>query len=69
MAGKLKPGQRVTWDTSQGKTSGKVEKKLTSSIKIKGHVAKATREDPQYLVRSEKSGKKAIHKPQELKKR
>ena len=69
MAKALKRGDRVTWDTSQGKTSGKVVKKLTGTAKLKGHVAKASLKAPQYLVRSEKSGKPAIHKPRELKKR
>ena len=68
MARTLKPGDEVTWDTPQGKTRGKVEKKLTSKTKIKGHVAKPSKEDPQYLVRSDKTGAKAAHKPDELKK-
>jgi hypothetical protein len=69
MAKSLKRGDRVTWDTSQGETTGKVVRKLTKAAKVKGHAAKASPEAPQYLVRSEKSGKQAIHKPRELKKR
>jgi len=69
MAKALKPGDRVRWDTSQGETRGKVVRKVTSQTKVKGHVAKATAEDPQYLVESEKSGARAVHKPKELKKR
>jgi len=66
MAKELKPGDRVRWNTPQGKTTGTVKKKLTSAKKIKGHVAKATRENPEYLVQSQKSGKQAAHKPGEL---
>jgi hypothetical protein len=66
MAKELKPGDRVQWNTPQGKTTGTVKKKLTSAKKIKGHVAKATRENPEYLVQSDKSGKQAAHKPGEL---
>ena len=65
----LKAGDKVEWNTSGGKTHGTVEKKLTSTTKIKGHTAKATKEDPQYLVKSAKSGAEAAHKPDELKKR
>ena len=65
----LKKGDKVEWDTSQGKTHGVVERKLTSDTQIKGHTAKATKDDPQYLVKSDKSGKEAAHKPDELKKR
>jgi hypothetical protein len=68
MARTLKPGAHVAWNTSQGRTRGKVEKKLTSKTKIKGHTAKPSKQHPQYLVRSDKSGAKAAHKPGELKK-
>ena len=65
----LKKGDRVEWETSQGKTAGKVVKKLTSRTKIKGHQVAASKENPEYLVESEKSGEKAAHKPEALKKR
>ena len=68
MAKDLQPGDKVSWDTSQGKTKGKVEKKLTTETKIKSHTAKATKDDPQYMVKSEKTGARAAHKPDELKK-
>jgi DUF2945 family protein len=63
----LKPGDRVSWDTSQGKTRGKVVRKLTSTTRIKRHIAKASTKSPQYLVRSARTGAKAAHKPSELK--
>lgn len=69
MAKELHKGDKVEWNTSQGKTHGKVEKKLTSETKIKGHVAKPTKDDPQYMVVSDKTGAKAAHKPEELKKK
>ena len=69
MASKLKPGDRVSWNTSQGQTTGKVVKKITSKTKIKGHVAKPTKDNPQYLVQSQKTRAKAAHKTGELKKR
>ena len=64
----FKSGDRVEWDTPQGKTVGKVEKKLTSPMKIKSHKVAASKSNPEYLVKSEKSGKKAAHKPGELRK-
>ena len=64
----LKKGDEVKWGTSQGKTTGTVEKKVTSETKIKGHVAKASKDEPQYVVKSEKTGAKAVHKPGDLKK-
>lgn len=64
----FKPGDKVSWGTSNGDTQGTVEKKVTSETQIKGHTAKATKEDPQFVVKSAKSGKQAVHKPSELKK-
>jgi len=63
-----KKGEKVSWNTSQGRTEGTVEKTVTSTTKVKGHVAKATKENPQVVVKSAKSGKQSVHKPGELKK-
>ena len=68
MADALKKGQHVEWETSQGKTAGTVTRKITGSAKAGGHTAKATPDEPQYEVESDKSGKTAIHKPDALKK-
>lgn len=68
MTKELKKGDKVEWDTSQGKTHGTVEKKQTTETHIKGHKVAATKDDPQYIVKSDKSGAKAAHKPDALKK-
>ena len=63
-----KKGDAVKWGTAGGETHGTVERIVTSTTRIKGHVAKATKDEPQVLVKSDKSGKEAVHKPEELKK-
>lgn len=68
MAKMPKKGEAVSWDTPQGKTEGTVAKTVTTTTKVKGHVAKATKENPQVVVTSAKSGKQSVHKPGELKK-
>lgn len=68
MPEKLKKGDKVEWNTSQGKTTGTVKKKLTSPIDIKDHHVAASKDNPEYLVETEKSGKEAAHKPESLKK-
>lgn len=68
MAKTLKPGDRVSWGTSQGATTGKVVKKQTTATKIKSHKVAASRDDPQYIVESEKTGKRAAHKAGALRK-
>lgn len=67
MAGNLRKGSHVEWQTSQGKTQGKIERTLTSDTKIKGHKVSASSDDPQYLVVSDRTGAKAAHKPDALK--
>ena len=68
MAKALKPGDKVSWGSSQGETRGVVEKKQTTDTKIKSHQVKASKDDPQYIVKSAKTGAKAAHKPDALRK-
>ena len=62
----FKQGDRVEWNTPQGKTRGTVKKKLTSETEEGGQKINASEDDPRYLVESEKSGKEAAHKPDAL---
>lgn len=64
----VKKGDHVTWKTPQGRTSGTVVEKVTSTTKIAGHTATASKEAPQFKVRSDKTGKQAIHKAEGLSK-
>jgi hypothetical protein len=64
----FKAGDKVEWDASQGTVKGTVEKKLTAPMKIKGHEVKASKENPEFLVKSDKTGAEAAHKPGELRK-
>ena len=65
----LKAGDPVEWNSPGGKAVGKVVKKVTGTTKVKAHVAKASPANPEYLVKSDKSGKQAVHKPGELRKK
>lgn len=62
----FQPGDKVQWNSAQGKVKGEVKQKLTSKTQIKGHTAKASEDQPQYLVESENTGSKAAHKPDSL---
>ncbi len=61
------PGDHVRWMTSQGETDGTVEKVLTHPADIKAHHVAASKDNPEVLVKSAKSGKRAAHKPGALK--
>ncbi|MGG5886400.1 DUF2945 domain-containing protein [Falsiroseomonas sp. HC035] len=69
MTDELKPGDKVAWKTSQGTTQGEVVRKQTSPTHIKSHKVAASPEDPQYIVESDKTGAKAAHKPEALRRR
>jgi hypothetical protein len=64
----LKPGDKVVWDSSQGEIKGEVVGKATSPTRIKTHKVAASPEAPQFIVKSDKTGAKAAHKPESLKK-
>ena len=61
-------GDKVRWDHSQGATTGKVLRKVTSPTRIKGHKVAASKDNPEYIVESDKTGAKAAHRPGELRK-
>lgn len=72
-ADKIKAGDSVKWESSQGEVKGKVVKKITkSSVEKVGdnkkRPVKSTPQDPKVLVKSDKTNKQAVHKPSALKK-
>jgi len=68
MSDKIKVGDRVAWTSSGGRSTGKVVKKQTRPTSIKGHKVAASRDNPEYIVESDRSGARAAHKPGALKK-
>ncbi|CAL9393217.1 DUF2945 domain-containing protein [Streptomyces sp. Tu 3180] len=65
----LKKGDKVAWSSHGGQAEGEVEKKITERTEAAGRTVDASAEDPQYQVRSEKSGRSAVHKPSALKRK
>ncbi|HET9690858.1 MAG TPA: DUF2945 domain-containing protein [Acidimicrobiales bacterium] len=68
MAGGIKKGDKVKWNSHGGQAVGRVERKITSDTTAAGRTVKASKDDPQYLVKSDKSGGEAVHKPSALEK-
>ena len=63
----FKAGDKVSWNSAQGKVTGIVKKKLTAPTNIKTHHVAASPEHPQLLVESASSEQAAAHKPEALK--
>lgn len=61
-------GDKVSWKSHGGTAEGEVVGEITSETEAAGRKVKASEEEPQYLVESEKSGGRAVHKPGALKK-
>jgi hypothetical protein len=66
VAQEFKRGDRVQWNFRGRTVVGRVRKRLTSRTEVGGQVVAATREDPRYLVRSERTGKETARRPSAL---
>jgi Hypervirulence associated proteins TUDOR domain len=69
MSQEFERGDRVTWNSHSGNAEGEVLRKITEDTELAGRKVRASKDDPQYLVRSDKSGGEAVHKPSALKKK
>lgn len=67
--GDLHKGDEVAWSSHGTETTGKVEKKITERTEAAGRQVAASGEEPQYEVRSDTSGKSAVHKPGALRRK
>lgn len=68
MSSELKAGDRVSWNTPQGRTHGTIVEDRTRDFEFAGQHFTASAEDPAYIVESEKSGDRAAHKRSALRK-
>lgn len=63
---RLHTGDHVEWSTHGTTTGGEVVEKITEDTEAAGRSVRASDDDPQYRVRSDKSGRDAVHKPSAL---
>jgi hypothetical protein len=64
----FKRGDHVEWNSEAGRVRGTIQKKVTSEIMFKGYRRHASEEEPQYIIKSDKTDHLAIHKGSALKK-
>ena len=67
MATAFKVGDHVTWNSEAGRVSGHIVKIRTKDVNYKGYVHHASKDDPQYEIRSDKTDHVALHKGGALK--
>jgi Hypervirulence associated proteins TUDOR domain len=68
MAQEFKRGDRVQWSFRGTKVVGTVRRKLTSRTVVNQRVVAASKDDPRYLLRSEKTGKETTRRGESLRK-
>src|SRR3954447_20515758 len=59
----LHEGDHVRWNSHGGQAEGTVQRKITSDTEAAGRTVRASEDDRQYEVKSEKSGGTALHSP------
>lgn len=55
-------GDHVEWNSEAGRVRGTIVKKITSKIRFKGYKVHASKEEPQYQIKSDKTDHVAMHK-------
>ena len=64
----FKVEDHVEWNSEAGRVRGTIQKKHTSEVMFKGYTVHASKEEPQYLIKSDKTDHLAMHKGSALKK-
>ena len=62
MMKRFKVGDPVTWNSEAGRVSGTIVAIHTRDFDYKGHTHRATTDDPQYEIKSDKTDHIAAHK-------
>jgi len=67
MAKTFKRGDHVEWNSEAGTVRGTIIKRVVSDTRFKGYVHHASKDEPQYVIKSDKTNHIAIHKGKALK--
>lgn len=55
-------GDHVSWNSEAGRVSGRIIRVVTSEIEFKGYTVHASRDEPQYEIKSDTTDHVAMHK-------
>ena len=66
MAATFKPGDHVTWNSEAGHVSGRITKVHVKDTDYKGYTHRASKDEPQYEIKSDKSEHIAAHRASAL---
>ncbi|MGB2666612.1 MAG: DUF2945 domain-containing protein [Candidatus Acidiferrum sp.] len=58
----FKRGDHVEWNSEAGRVRGVILKKVILPVRFKGYLHRASKDEPQYFIASDKTDHVAIHK-------
>jgi Hypervirulence associated proteins TUDOR domain len=67
-ANRFKRGDHVSWNSEAGRVRGTITRVVTSPTQFKGYTVRASRDDPQYEIKSDATDHIAMHKGSALRK-
>ncbi|MET7953549.1 DUF2945 domain-containing protein [Streptomyces sp. NPDC005317] len=62
----LKKGESVSWQSHGHSVQGKVKRRITERTEAAGRTVDASKDEPQYEVESDRTGRRAVHEPDSL---
>lgn len=65
-AQRFKVGDHVSWNSEAGRVRGTITKVISSEIDFKGYKVRASKDEPQYEIRSDTTDHIAMHKSSAL---
>ena len=59
---RFKRGDHVSWNSEAGRVRGKITRVVTAATQFKGYTVRASRDEPQYEIKSDTTDHIAMHK-------
>jgi Hypervirulence associated proteins TUDOR domain len=66
MSQEFRRGERVEWNFRGRRVTGRVRRKLTARTEVAGRPVAASKDDPRYVVRTDRTGKETTRRPDAL---
>jgi hypothetical protein len=66
MPKRFEVGDHVSWNSEAGRVRGRILRVHTRDVNYKGYVHHASKDDPQYEIKSDKTDHVAMHKGRAL---
>jgi hypothetical protein len=65
---RFRRGDHVSWNSEAGRVRDRITRVITTRITFKGYTVHATKDDPQYEIKSDTTDHLAMHKGAALRK-